>query len=106
IVCVESFIMRNVIFSINLLLVLLAISCSMDDIPNISFNNLVSISGKNSDTIKIGQPDIFTIELNNQGTDELIINDIDFSKNDDGAFSFENGKPPLPLKIQAGEKYD
>lgn len=90
------------------LIILLAFnSCKLDELTNPPLtNNLVSISGKTNGDVKVGQSDTFSISLTNQGTTEIIINDIDFSQNDEGAFSFENGKPSFPFKIQKNKTFN
>lgn len=81
-------------------------ACNLEDlqVPTTS-NNLVSISGKSTGSVSVGQSDTFTIDLVNDGTSELTINDVDFSQNDENAFSFENGKPSFPIKIQQNKKF-
>lgn len=81
-------------------------SCSLEDLQVPTTNkNLVSISGKSNGSVSVGQSDTFTLDLINDGTSEITINDIDFSQNDENAFSFENGKPSFPVKIQQNKKF-
>lgn len=97
----------NLLFWILLISSLLLNSC--DELDNLTVpttsNNLVAISGKSNGSVSVGQSDTFTIDLTNDGTSEITINDVDFSQNDENAFSFENGKPSFPIKIQKNKKF-